>query len=387
MSDSVLVHVQHLLGIGHQRRTAAITRELCRAGFDVCYVCGGFPISGLDVGTAELVQLPATRALSARYDCLVDERGDAIDDVWRERRKQQLLHTFHRTRPRVVVVEGFPFARRMFSFELLPLLEAARAMSPPPLIVSSVRDILEPKRKPGRNEQIVARIRSHFDLVLVHGDPRFVALADSFSLAEQIADWVEYTGYVIDSSTGKRKPQPRSDDVLISTGSGGFGGEQLLRVAVAARKLIDSSSPLWRCMVGDSLPDSLFDELRLLAPDGMSIERNRNDFYDLLCAAAVSVSQAGYNTVMEVLDAGTAAVLIPFSDHNESEQSTRAGLLNSRALACLLPPAQLNPQNLLAAIETARQRARSPKMLPDMSGAATTATLIRERLRGHQGAG
>jgi predicted glycosyltransferase len=40
------------------------------------------------------------------------------------------------------VIELFPFGRRQMRFELLPLLEAARARSPRPWIISSVRDVL-----------------------------------------------------------------------------------------------------------------------------------------------------------------------------------------------------------------------------------------------------
>src|SRR5262245_37790331 len=37
----VMIYVQHLLGIGHQRRAAAIARALCKRALPVCYVSGG----------------------------------------------------------------------------------------------------------------------------------------------------------------------------------------------------------------------------------------------------------------------------------------------------------------------------------------------------------
>ena len=385
MPDTVLVHVQHLLGIGHQRRTALIARELCRKDLNVCYVSGGFPVPGLNIGEAELVQLPPARALNARYESLVDERGDEVNDIWRERRMRQLLETLDRVRPSAILIESFPFGRKMFSFELLPLLAAAGEMSSPPMVVSSVRDILEPKRKPGRNEQIVDLIRRYFDVVLVHGDRQFVALSDSFALAEQIEDYVEYTGYVVENPSGTRQITQRSQEVLISTG-GGIGGEQLLRVAIAARKLIDADTPVWRCMVGHSLPERLFEELSRLAPAGLSLERNRSDFYDLLLSAAVSVSPAGYNTVIEILDTGVPAVLVPFSEENETEQTLRADLLDTRGLACSLRPDHLSPQTLLAAIDRAGSLSLERSKLPDTTGAITTAMIIKNRLRRRKGA-
>ena len=385
MPDTVLIHVQHLLGIGHQRRAALISRELCRHGFNVCYVSGGFPVQGLDIGEAELVQLPPARVGDAHYSALLDEQGNEVDDQWRERRKAALLQTMDRVRPSVIFLESFPFGRKMLSFELLALLKAACELSPSPLVVSSVRDILEPKRKPGRNEQIVEMIKRYFDLVLIHGDRRFVELSDSFALAAQIEDRMAYTGYVVEQTTGLGGNRESNQGVLISTG-GGVGGEQLLKAAVAARALVGAAPPVWRCMVGHTLPESLYQELCLSAPPGMVLERNRSDFFQLLSRAAVSVSQAGYNTVIEILVAGVPAVLVPFSEANETEQRVRASLLNSKGLAELLCPHKLTPENLLAAIEKARLSSTGTAKTPDIDGAKRTAMIIKEQLRNKRSA-
>ena len=50
--------MQHLLGIGHVRRAALITRALSAAGLDVTVASGGFPVAGVDYGAARVVQLP-----------------------------------------------------------------------------------------------------------------------------------------------------------------------------------------------------------------------------------------------------------------------------------------------------------------------------------------
>ena len=71
-------------------------------------------------------------------------------------------------------------------FELLPLLEAIAAMKPRPALVTSVRDILQERTKPGRDAETVEILNRHFDLVMVHGDPVFAKLADTFPLASSI---------------------------------------------------------------------------------------------------------------------------------------------------------------------------------------------------------
>jgi Predicted glycosyl transferase len=52
--------------------------------------------------------------------------------------------------PQVLITEQFPFGRTQLRFELVPLIEAARAMRPRPLIVSSVRDVVRRSASPQR---------------------------------------------------------------------------------------------------------------------------------------------------------------------------------------------------------------------------------------------
>ena len=58
----------------------------------------------------------------------------------------------------------------------------------------------------------------------------------------------------------------------------------------------------------------------------------------------VSVSQAGYNTVMETLQAGARAVLVPFAAGSEEEQTIRAQLLAERGLVHVVEESALTPQ-------------------------------------------
>jgi len=62
MTIRVLFYVQHLMGVGHQMRAAAVTRELVKAGFDVTYVSGGMSVPGLDLGGASFEQLPPCKS-------------------------------------------------------------------------------------------------------------------------------------------------------------------------------------------------------------------------------------------------------------------------------------------------------------------------------------
>jgi len=57
------------------------------------------------------------------------------------------------------------------------------------------------------------------------------------------------------------------------------------------------------------------------------VEPPTPDFRMLLTGAAASVSMCGYNTALDVLQAGVPAVLIPFDDGGEVEQGLRADAL------------------------------------------------------------
>lgn len=79
----VLIHVQHLLGIGHLRRAALLARGLSAAGMDVVVASGGMPVARLDIGSSRLVQLPPARAADETFKVLLDEHDRPIDDAWR----------------------------------------------------------------------------------------------------------------------------------------------------------------------------------------------------------------------------------------------------------------------------------------------------------------
>jgi len=113
----VMFYVQHLLGIGHQMRAAAITRAMQRHGLDTVYVSGGFDDAALDLGGATIARLPPARAKDATFSVLLDENDRPVDTAWETRRRAALLNTFETVAPDVLLIEGFPFGRRRFRFE------------------------------------------------------------------------------------------------------------------------------------------------------------------------------------------------------------------------------------------------------------------------------
>ena len=386
----VLFHVQHLLGIGHLTRTAALARTLAADGFEVTVASGGEPVSGVDFGRARLAQLPPARVADRRFKQLIDERGEPASDAWRAVRRDRLLALYEEVGPDIVVTELFPFGRRQLRFELLPLLDrcaADRARSGRPRIACSVRDILVKSPKPERNREMRDLVRRYYDRVLVHGDPRVVSLDATFPHAREIADRIAYTGYVVSRQEGPpagREPEgvgggedESGREVIVSAGGGAVGG-QLLEASLAARSRTPLGNAHWRLLAGSNLPESEFRALADRAPSGVTVERFRPDFQALLRGAALSISQGGYNTLMEVLDAGLSAVVVPYAGGLETEQTLRARLLAARGLVEVVSEDALGAESLAAAVR--RALAAPPAVLDglDISGAAATAGALRE---------
>jgi len=360
----VFFYVQHLLGIGHLKRAAALSRALEHAGFQVTLASGGAPVPGIRV-----LQLPSVS--STDFKNLLDEHGQPVDEAWKARRRDRLLEAFHENSPDALVIELFPFGRRQMRFELIPLLEAASAAPRRPLIVCSVRDLLQPN--PAREAEAAERFERYFDRLLVHGDPRVAAFEHSFGGAARLAAKLHYTGYVVDQAPAAG--DAGSGEVLVSAG-GGAVGRALLETAIRARPLTRLSHCTWRVLAGVNAKG-----LDALQGEGVIVERARNDFTLRLRNCVLSVSQAGYNTVMETLQAGARAVLVPYAGGAESEQTSRARFLARRGLVQVVEEDALTPAALAAAIDRAAAAPRPAPDAIDLNGAQRTAELLREWLR------
>jgi predicted glycosyltransferase len=323
------------------------------------------------------VALPPVVASNAGFSGLADERGVAIDQDFLDRRRDLLLQAFHDARPDVVIIEAFPFGRRQMRFELLPLIEAIEATNPRPKLLSSVRDILQENRKAGRDAETVGLVQTHFDGVLVHGDPGFVRLEDTFPLTADIADKVSYTGIVAPPAP---KQASETFDIIASAGGGAVGMELLKAAGEAAKTL--PADLRWLLISGPNLPEADFASLSQAIPSNVTLVRFRKDFPSLLSAARVSISQAGYNTVGDLLRTDCRPILIPFVAGGETEQTVRAERLEKLGLADLLPEKGLTADHVAAAVSAALSapKRRTADLTIDLEGARRTAEIIRAML-------
>jgi len=133
----------------------------------------------------------------------------------------------------------------------------------------------------------------------------------------------------------------------------------------------------WRFLVGHNLPDAVFQEMQAAARSNVIVERARRHFPDLLRRCRLSISQGGYNTVLETLAAGTRAVIAPYAGGLETEQTLRAEALAAKGALQVVPEDDLSPARLGAAIDRALASPPSSAAGVDIGGAAQTSALVK----------
>jgi predicted glycosyltransferase len=364
----VLLWVESVLGSGHLRRALTLARALAETGLRVTLATGTPSPWPLPPGV-ERAPLPTVRAEGMDFARLVGADGRPVDEALWTRRREALLALFRDLSPSVVVTEMFPFGRNAFRHELLPLLEAARGRA---RLVCSVRDVLVAKGDPLRE----ARMRDlalRYERILVHGDPRVIPFGATFPHADALGARLVHTGYVAEPPP---PPAPGPPEVLVSAG-GGAVGARLLLAAIEARARTGLAAAPWRLIGGRRLPADELERLLRRAAPGIVVERERPDLPALLGRCLLSVSQAGYNTVVEALAAGCPMVLVPFAAGAETEQTTRALRLAGLGLAEMVQESHLTGETLARAIDRALATERGDRRGPDLGGAGRAAGLIR----------
>lgn len=376
MSARILIAVTHLLGIGHLVRARQLARALAAAGHEVTLASGGMP-DGKAAGY-RFVQLPPVRTEGTDFRNLLDEDGRAATPERLAARREQLVVLARDLQPDVVITEHFPFGRRQLAGEFLALIEAVKAANPRALALSSIRDVLVAPQRQERLAETAGRIVTLFDAVLVHGDPRVLPLEASWPMTPEIAGKLIYTGYLAEPTELPASAVGTSGTILIS-GGGSAAALPLFETVIAAARLLPQRP--FHLLIGRGVSEADFATLRQSAPANARVEWARPDFPMLLAACSLSISQAGYNTALDLLQAGRPALLVPFDAGNETEQALRAAALERAGLARVVKLAE-GPQVLAAAIETALAQGAPPAATVDLDGARGSVAAVAKLLTG-----
>jgi len=297
----------------------------------------------------------------------------------RERRRI-LLSTYAALRPRVVVVEQFPFGELHLGAEIVHLLKAATATPRAPFVVSSVRQPLDHWTISTADAKASRSLaEGYLDAVLVHADPNIARLETAFA---DDSDWsvpIRYTGFIsVDPRGPADVPHDRSSDggEIVVFGEGAGPGDRLCHIAVQACKYLSAADRLpMRVIAGPAMPPDEFRALQQAAAGtaGVIVERDVVDVRPLLAGAAVAVAHSAY-PLLDLLQSRVPALVVPPVGGSE-EQTARVRRLASLGAVRVVEPEWLDGQTLACQIASTIGFAPRRAEL-DLSGAGATVRFL-----------
>lgn len=386
MKKRVLMYCQHVLGMGHLVRSLEIVRTL--TDWDVTFLNGGDLCPGMEFPSqTEVVNLPPIKSESDFKAILAAEKGQDLEAVKRIR-ASRIEAEVARIQPDVFLIEMFPFGRKHFAYELVPVLEQIRLKKMPTAVACSLRDILvnNKRNQAQHNERAITLMNRYFDLLLVHADPRFQTLDETFPQVRELRCDIRYTGFVSQAAPQSLEAAPdrRTSDrpmILVSIGGGRVGYELVVCALQASAHLRTSLPHRMMILTGPYMPEEQFQQLHKLAErqEQVCILRYSPHFLAYLHEASLSVSMAGYNTCMNLIATGTPALVLPFSGGGNTEQTIRAEKLARLGVVGILSQSQLRPDYLAERMVQALRTPPATQTLSlDQDGALKTATCLQE---------
>ncbi len=379
MKKKVMFYCQHVLGMGHFIRSMALVEGLSHE-FEVCFVNGGEVIDGFEMPKNISLENLSPLKSDENFKTLEGASGASVSDI-KNSRLNQLLKCYETFQPDLVIIELFPFGRKNFSFELLPLLARIK-LEGKTKVVCSLRDILVQKRDQAKHEAWVCNIVGrYFDSVLIHADPSFQKLEETFAAFGSINVPVSYTGYVI-------QPEPEVSEeaialqtdkplFLASIGGGRVGVELLTASIEASSLLAETLEHQLLIFTGPYLPEEQFAALqkRVANEPQIILKRFTANFLSYMEKADVSISMAGYNTCMNILSTGVQALVLPFKGGNNDEQTLRARKLEALGLLSVLEPFRLEAVYLAEQIKR-KLKPQDKRTTLNLNGVETTTQLL-----------
>jgi predicted glycosyltransferase len=378
----IACYCQHVLGIGHFHRSLEICKALA-ACHETVMILGG-PDVTLPESAVRFLQLPGLKMDADFSQLLPCEEGEELEQI-KQKRKQQLFDFFSSFQPDIFLIELYPFGRKAFRFELDPILDGiGSGKLDPCLRLCSLRDILvEKKDKLKFETRVLKRLNSSFDGLLIHSDPDFIPLQETFESTESISIPYRYTGFIAPSpikhQAGNiiRQDLCLSDQdklIVASIGGGNVGAELLAATAKAAFLLgQDRKNIHVHLFTGIYSDPNLQAELKQMPGSNITIHSFCSNFPDWLEAADLSISMAGYNTCMNLLAAGIPALLYPFAQNRE--QRIRISAFSKTSDFNLLETEDLNPIRLAEKITSHLQLGKKTSQA-QLDGAAQSCKLI-----------
>jgi predicted glycosyltransferase len=364
--------------MGNIRRTLLLSHEFISEypGASILIITGSPMIHAFRIPKGmDYIKLPCLDRFAAEHygpRYLPDCPGEV-----KETREAILRESVLRFNPDLMVVDKRASG---IDSELLPTLHALRENGRHTKLALGVRDILD---EPERTRKILAGngsfevINEFYDEVWIYGSKGIFDTTKEYGFPDSVVRKTFYCGYLKRPTVVAKRPDgpPR---ILVTTGGGGDGSD-LIEAYLAGLSTLPRNVALRSTVIfGPQMPQER--RLSLLRRFDYMADVNflefEADITNLYAESDLVVSQAGYNTVCELLSFSRRAILVPRSEPVR-EQLIRARLLAERGFFECLEPQDLTPETLISRVLEALNSPTTPASDVDLDGLP----MIRERVR------
>ena len=372
-----LMYAHNTTGFGHVQRLSRIAAKIREVDPEASVMIATGARRQLDSivpEDIELVKLPGLKAtlLAGRLERIPGALNLPLSLVIgiRVALLRAVLHSYD---PDVFLVDHQPAG---VAQELVALINEASKKGRPRLVFG-MRGFhqVDAGRKIFNSEVNALLLRTCYDKLLIYSDPKVVDVARLFTVQSDIAERLEYVGYVAPdpappSSRPTRRGRKKGIHVL-AIGGGGWLSEPVYRKVMDVSAL-DREIDL-RIVTGPYLDAESYESLAGLPRRRCSIVEFTSDIQKEFAWADVIVCRAGYNTLAEVMAWGARAVCIP-REIPDNEQLLHAKRLSQMGVIQLVRE-DAPAMDLLAAIRRSGNRALRAET-PALDGARNTAKLL-----------
>ena len=373
----VLYYSPDSFGVGHLRRTLTLASEFVAREEDATalVVSGSACMSLFRLPErVSAVKLPTiTKNTAGAY--VSGNQQLALEEV-SQLRSDLILQAYRSFRPDAVVVDHHPLG---LCGEVAPLLEQAEQDGARRIL--GLRDIIDAPAAVAE-EWSGAAIREalarRYHRVCVYGAPEFFDTRTEYPVPSELAERVEFTGYVVNEPAANlaRPRNSRERQVLVTTGGGRDGVERVELYLDAIERGADWSSVV---VLGPLMDRGDADRLRrrTAALRNVRVHDEHPDLPLLLSDCDAVVAMAGYNTCTEIVRHRMPSVLLPRVFPRE-EQKIRAERLAGLGLAtALLEP---DADDLREAVAASLTSSRDWQRAPRLDGSARACDILMDEL-------
>ena len=373
----IMVYSHDTFGLGNINRMLAICKHLLTSipNLSILLVSGSpmlqsfRMLKGLDY-----IKLPCLNR-GDRGELMAKYLGTNIDETVKLR-ADLILSATANFKPDLVIVDKKPYGLK---HELTATLNYVRSHLLETKVVLLLRDILDSPEKTieeWQKNSYYQAIEQFYARVLIVGSPEIFDATKEYKFPPAVTQKVQYCGYTRRPLGVKSKNCIREElqvlpheRLVLVTPGGGEDGYELVEAYLSGLALLPKPYQFKSLVIcGPEMPVKQKQQVELAAKAHSQVQVGEftDDLMSYIQAADTVVSMAGYNTICEILSAGTPAVVIPRSKPS-LEQSIRAEKMANLGLFKAIPPENIEPANLMEVLLSQLTSPHQPSYQLDMN--------------------